>query len=320
MTPIVFSFAKPSPESTVASARIANFLAETIQAKQVWDAEIAAVEPDVLFIVNGAFAFCKYLPELAVAIRRTPRIIWVQNDYTIVPPKSDGAAESPFRKAFVERKAAGLPDLDYWTTIERNATLTDQSRYINWNSLTFEPITSGGPVTSQSLLYYGAFRNKRVAYFDRFFKQSTHSICISSTSQKFRDRYATEPNLLFSDGLVREEFYNFLSTYAYGLYLEDAPSHGTFMSPANRFYEMLSAGLPMLFQRESVNMMAKAGYDVLPYVIYSTRELREWLPKRDEVAAAQRQAWSVFDYRSCLRDSVLSRYSELADPNVDLFL
>jgi hypothetical protein len=311
MEAVVFSFSKPVHGSTVASARIANYLARTIKARQLWGKDIAEAQADVLFLVNGAFAFCDCLPELAIAIRRFPRVIWVQNDYTIVPPSAESAAQSPFRKAFVERRAAQLPDLEYWTTIDENVRLTPGGEYINWNSLTFEPLPAIQAVQQWQLLYYGAFRDKRVRYFDRYFKAPTYPVCVSSTSKKFVERYSQGERITFETGISRECFYEFLGRSGFGLYLEDAPSHKKYMSPANRFYEMLSAHLPMLFQSESVAMMRKAGYDVQPYVLYSTDELHALQARRDEIAQEQFEQWGLIDHRALLTQAVQQAYARL---------
>ena len=165
MKTAVFSFSKPSQGSTLASSRIAHFLAETINAPLVWDDSIAHVEWDVLFLINGSFHFCKHLEAVGKAVLKAKRIVWVQNDYTIAAPKPVSGAESCFRKAFVTRRRRGLPDMEFWTTVKRTAML-DDNVYINWNCLTYEPLPARTrndirKNNCRDLFYYGAFRAGR---------------------------------------------------------------------------------------------------------------------------------------------------------------
>jgi hypothetical protein len=97
-----------------------------------------------------------------------------------------------------------------------------------------------------------------------------------------------------------------------GLYLEDDRSHREFHSPANRFYEMLSAGLPMVFQPEAVLQMAVAGYDIAPYVAASGSDaLNRALRQREAIGAAQRAAWCA-DYVGALKKRVKKCYKEIS--------
>ena len=139
MKTAIFTFSKPTASSMVAGNHIARFLSVALQTEIYWDDQINQ-KWDVLYIVGGAFAFCKHLAAIGGAVEKAKRIIWVQNDYTIIPPKPESQAESPFRAAFRNRRNRGLPDMDYWTTIKKNATATPRSHYINFNQLTYDPL------------------------------------------------------------------------------------------------------------------------------------------------------------------------------------
>jgi hypothetical protein len=304
----IFCFSKPVEHSTVASNRIAHFLARTTEIDLCWDSGIAAQPLDLLFIVNGAYAFCNCLPAIGKAVEQARRVVWVQNDYTIVPPKSVSKAGSPFRAAFVHRATKKLAPVDYWTTVGKNAALTPNSAYINWNSLTYEPIPIKiDPIKRGVLFYYGAFRKGREKAFDRYFTNPPVATMVSSTSNKFFNKY---PNLYTVEGIERERFYPFLAEFGAGLYLEDEKSHVEFHSPANRFYEMLSAGLPILFQPEAEAMMLKAGIDIKESILYSPEAARDMLRYRDDMARVQRERWGR-DYRTELRTSVADEFAKL---------
>lgn len=299
MKTAVFSFINPSPKSMIASARIARFVAKTLDVPLVWDASIREMRLDLLILVNGAFSFCNVRDDVAVAVRRAKRIVWIQNDYMIYPPVHDGTAQSIFRRAFVRRNEKGLPRMDLWTTVEENASKTKASRYVNWNMLTALPkplkITRNH---ADNLLYYGSWRPGRGKSFDQYFKRRKMALAISSASKKFAERYPHAEHL----GVIpRDEFFHTLNAHGFGLYIEDSRSHRQFHSPANRFYEMLSAGLPMVFEPDSRGMLKKAGFDPKRYIVHDQRDIRRLMAERDDIARDQRDRWWR-PFRTELRD------------------
>lgn len=305
MKTAVFSFINPSPNSMIASARIARFVAEVLDVPLVWDESIRKTRWDLLILVNGAFSFCNVRDDVAVAVRKARRIVWIQNDYAIYPPVHDGVAESTFRRAFVRREEKGLPRMDLWTTIEERVDQTKYSRYVNWNMLTAlnRPLYID-PHARDDLFYYGSWRQYRDKSFDRFFAGKKMDVTISSASKKFVERY---PHAYIAGMVPRDEFYHELNMHGFGLYIEDARSHKQFHSPANRFYEMLSAGLPMLFEPESRTMLKKAGFDPKEFIVRNQRDVRGLLGSRRAIADIQRDAWWR-DFRGELTDRVLSVY------------
>lgn len=285
----VFSFINPSPNSMIASARIARFVAKTLDVPLVWDASIRDMRLDLLILVNGAFSFCNVRDDVAVAVRRAKRIVWIQNDYAIYPPVHDGSAKSIFRRAFVRRTEDGKPRMDLWTTIEENTSVTKSSRYVNWNALTALKTPMKINARSEAdLFYYGSFRSNRVRSFDQFLRSKKLPIALSSASKKFEERY---PHAHIVSTIPRDDFYPELNRHGFGLYIEDGRSHRQFHSPANRFYEMLSAGLPMVFEPESRTMLKKAGFDPKRYIVRDQRDIRRLMPERDDIAQEQRDRW-----------------------------
>lgn len=295
MQSCVFAFSKPAEGSKVASARIAHYIAKELKLPLVWDATVASEPLETLIIVNGAFAFCDCLPAIGAAVRAAKHVIWVQNDYTIVPPKITGGATSPFRAAFVQRAEAGLPHYDLWSTIAPAPAYARSkfNRYINWNALTYDyaPVPNQGSV-SGGVLYYGAYRQNREPAFYRYIRKAVvRTQVFTSAPSKFYElcRYGSETvDVLPSipENMMRQV----LSSAGLGLYIEDEKSHTEFHSPANRFYEMLSAELPMVFQPESAANLLKAGIDVSDFVVADGHEVATMLRKRAKLQSAQR-AW-----------------------------
>ena len=314
----IFSFVKVSDSSIVASVRIARFIRDVLQLPLVWDESIADEALDVLIIVNGAYAFAgnELLGALGQAIEEADRVIWVQNDYTVIPPKHTGNAESPFRKAFRVRYANGL-GVDYWTTVkmmtrpglsQSGHLVGDGSEYVNWNCLTVEdrPAPEERSATD-TMIYYGSYRVNREKYFDRYFRDPQVPVVISCPNSKFSDRYFN-PKIEFESKL--QDLYEYLGHFGLGLYIEDRLSHIQFHSPANRFYEMLSAHLPMVFQSESRNMMSEAGFDVSEFVAADIPTLME---KSADIGRTQRERWwpTVIASRTALGDTITNLWSKI---------
>ena len=299
----IFSFVKVSESSMIASVRIARFVSEVLNIPVCWDETIAEEPLDVLLIVNGAYAFSgnKLLAALGSAIENAGRVVWIQNDYTIIPPKCDSGAESPFRKAFRNRYDAKKPPPDYWTTVmdmsrpgvaKSGHRIGEQSHYINWNALTMEAAFKPKPfaqrISPEYMIYYGAYRKDREKYFERYFGSPMIPTLISCPTNKFRDEF-DHPLITHESKLV--DLYTYLGEFGLGLYLEDRLSHNAFHSPGNRFYEMLSAGLPMVFQPEAMRMMEKAGYDLQDWIIWNSGDAPKLLEQQEKIALDQRDVW-----------------------------
>lgn len=312
MKAAIFSFITCSEKSMVASVKAAFFLSKTLNLPLVDDETIELYETsDVLFIVNGAYAFCKHLEPLSHAIRGVKRIVWIQQDYTIVPPINDGDATSPFRKAFVDRRKAGKSHLEFWTTCEKESRLTSLSSLINWNALGFEE--EKPPLNKKDagdLFYYGSFRAGRTKAFDKFFNSPSLPITISSPTSRFEQKYSG-PNVRHVKKI--EDLHSELGRHGLGLYLEDAKSHSNFHSPPNRFYEMLSGGLPMVFQEEAGYTLRKAGYDPGDFLVSNAASVQRRMSRRAEILKEQQDRWWLKAAREKrdLKDKVLEAYNRL---------
>ena len=280
------------------STNIAIWLAKQTGLPLCWDEKILESDLDILLIVNGSFTFSKGLPVVAKAVLRAKRIIWLQNDYAIVPPKPVSTGMSPFRKAFRVRRKRGLPDIEYWTTVAPNAALPG-GRYFNWNAFFYAPPdkrelrAKGG----SDLFYYGYFRRLRQKALEYYLKDAPYPVTISSGSKEFLT-YGVEvvPRMLDLRSDLRQ--------HGLGLYVEDTRSHKEFHSPATRFYEMLGASLPIAFQPEAKKMLRRAGFDVRDFVARNAADIRYMLRHRTDIRQAQYELWCEKDYGRELRYDV----------------
>jgi hypothetical protein len=288
MKSAIYSFVAISDKSMVASVKVARFIRDELQLELTHDARTLAKDLDVLIIVNGAYAFAKHLQELHDAILGAGRIVWVQQDYSIVPPINNGQAQSPFRKAFVERREQGKPHLDFWTTCAKESTATPLSTLINWNCLSMlqKPLTPFA--THDDVAYYGSYRGGRRRAFDRFFKNPLVKMIISSPSKRFQEIYSST-NVRHVG--VQDDLLKWLGERAMGLYLEDEKSHREYHSPPNRFYEMLSAGVPMVFEEGAGPTLRRMNYNPAEYTVSKSLDIFRKLEQRDRISKEQREKW-----------------------------
>lgn len=303
MKAAIFSFVTISESSIVASVKLARFIRDQLKLPLLSKGDRIPTDLDVLIIINGAYAFAgsECLEALGASIVSATKIVWVQQDYTIVPPKDESGAESPFRKAFRIRHEKGMAPVDYWTTCESfskprktsSGHICGQgSRYVNWNLLAYNEsplIPVSDRVHRDELLYYGSFRKDRVKYFDRYFRSPSVHVAISAPNKKF-EIYGAK-NIRHIDKIDMSD----LSRYRLGLYLEDTKSHDSNHSPANRFYEMLGAGLGMVFQPEAARQLSKAGFDVDDYIVWLEDldgGFEKFFVMADDIAVNQRASWA----------------------------
>jgi len=297
----LFSFARIYEDSMVASQRIAMLISKELKVPITTDLNIDEQpdKVDLLLIINGAYGYCRCLNRLGPLVERSERVVWVQNDYWIIPPKAQSGAESPFRLAFRNRAAAGKDHIHYWTTIKDNVKATKYSSYVNWNALTLDDKVTESQIKARRVLagddvfYFGSWRDGRAKYFDRYFTNPIVNITISSPLVKGKNKFAEKyksPKIKHVDKIT-ENFYTYLGARGMGLYLEDRKSHSEYHSPPNRFYEMLSAGLPIVFQSESGSTLRQAGYNPEPYQADTSMALERIVRRRADIGKQQRAEW-----------------------------
>lgn len=311
---VVVHMTKCAPGSTVASARVARFIVETLGRDSpftlVDDRDGAhcvakAHTIDTLFIVNGPMAFCDFLPQLSLLVRMASRVVFVQQDYTIMPPKPESKAESPFRKVFADLQLRPI----FWTTVRKNVQ-TSKDQYINWNQLTYDPQEFKPMPADQHLLYYGAYREKREPLFKKYLANAPYDVHVSTTNLRGKKFKALDENILIIPPFSHIANIPMASA---SIYIEDPLSSKEFHSPANRFYEMLSAGIPLFFEASTLGMLAQAS--IFPrdsWVTYNSLDLykRMEILDLDTMRREQRELWDA-DYVDNLEMNVLNAWHDL---------
>jgi len=265
------------------SHTIAKFVSAQLDEPIIWNDDIAKGDSDVLFIIAGGMPFCGHLPALGKAVLQAKEIIYCTNDYkTTKLPDADTKAKTPFRASFRLRRKRGMNLPQRWSTI------AGDDAYVNWNALAWEPNFKWKYNRKYApLLYYGSWRKNRIPYFDLYFKDPPVFTVISNNSGRFEEAY---PKCEHLKSLPRENgsIVSALSNFGAGLYIEDPFMHGKFQSLACRFYEMLSAGLPIIFHAPCLPMLKEAGLNVKQNMLtHSPTDMNQLMMRRNSIAKDQ---------------------------------
>lgn len=196
--------------SLQASARLARFLSEELQAPLIDDAETMytfltaaghnlgniGTRDITCVMANGPIAFCGFRDEMGGhLLPNVERLVWVQQDYTITMPPHQSysrptVAETPFRKEFFS-----IPKVSLWSSCQdvlakrQNKwphTQHQDDEYVDWNALTYAPMGLGTEQLHSGVInevfYYGALRAGRMQAISRFLGGMKQCACTVSVS------------------------------------------------------------------------------------------------------------------------------------------
>lgn len=342
-----------------ASARVAAFLSAVFECPLVDDLESMLQfltgagfsqygERDLKIIfVNGPIAFCGFRDEMgAQLLPRTYAVWWVQQDYTITLPPNIAysrptSAETPFRQEF-----HAIPRVHLWSTcldvLGRRRTRTtpgfEMDEYVNWNALTYAPITGVEKPGINKIFYYGAMRAGRAGTLAKFFHDmpaDSATISVSNLNQATAMTWkhiagdnvtlrnpvkmsasvdVTSPsvNIWGQQPLIPE-----IALYRHSLYIADNDSNLAFHSLANRFYEVMSTPATALWlDAAGGHTYEKAGLRGWEdYAVDTHEDLLDKLKLKPatvaKVAADQREQWLQKDPYKALQRQVYKLKKEV---------
>lgn len=298
----VVNFTKCTATSITASNRIAKWLANRTEGVLIDDLKIARqlIESrsmiDVLFIVNGMFGFCDFRDEIIELTKRSKKIVWIGNDYAI---------RIPSQLKFIKTSAA---------LIAQYANFEGLPVYfpLDLNKLTYNHCTplSLPSVKYEGLLYYGAYRKQRASMFDKYLCQTgLYTVMVSTSSRNIGAFKQHNPNIRFMYNMPN--LLNTIGAFQATVYIHDDMPDDILLTPANRFYECLSAGLLMLFDRNTISTFDHAGININPWVVDSPADVAAALADHDELLKQQQDALRKRNYRAELDDEFSTIFSKL---------
>jgi hypothetical protein len=312
---------KVAKTTTIASARVAKFLADTLNCPLL-DGDTYGHKPnafDRVFYVNsmGAFAtpdFRVWMRDMAAAAKQ---VIYVQQDYTIHPISQ---TQKSFRARGWSHDFPFTRGPIIWTTVPE-FICKQGDHYVNWNALTYDPVEFVGD-RQAGIVYWGSFRQDRVESFKRYFwtdRYPIHLLCSTPVFNKFHDfcetgTQETGHGIFLVNGKPWKQIPD-LAAYRATVYIEDDKQHGEFHSLANRFYEALSAGQAIFIDSLALSTFEKAGLAVRPqWVVENAQDVERLLPYAEDIAQQQRGLWSKA-FRHALIGQIATAYNNL--PGID---
>jgi len=310
---VVVHMTKVMPNSTVASTRIATFISEQLccplldTTKKICNAKDA----ETVILVNGPSAFCEegLLDSLAELVATAKTFVWCSNDYTVYPATQIRTVldDNPDLRVLSWSATPEWPE--NFLARQTYMRILKDVRYINWNSLTYNPRPIPDSLQS-GLLYWGAYRQRRAKEFERFFETSMFPVKVSCTRAGGKKFEELDSRIELIPPLTAETWPAMTT-----LYIQDDLSSKFYTSPANRFYEALSAGIPMYFQPESATTFERAGFSIDRWVVNGPRELAISIQKEVEAGPnhsgrVQRELWG-HDFVGDLRIRLQELYKDL---------
>ena len=282
--PTIIYYPANANSGVVAGARIARWLERTIPGARMYDgktveqaADLMEKRPHNLFIINVPKPMVAKVEQAERVVRAADTLIWVQNDYAIQTPTPYTNGQSIFTRAFTERtKRKAGHKMQVWSScadrVERLMTMP--AHYVNWNALAYQFQEPPRPTIKRTdaMLYWGAYRPQRQKSFVKYFgvpedRESDGAefervviSCTKNGADKFYENTGAPRSSFVGPINVPGDLYSFACT----VYIEDEMSHKRFHSTANRFYEALSARLPILVDKSAVGTLQKAGFTVPP--------------------------------------------------------
>jgi len=236
---------------------------------------------ETLFVRTGPLVWCPYRDIVFDLVSHAKKVIFLQNDFAYREP----SCLTNLCKEIV-----------YWSSVREGA-----KRYIDWNRLSWNPITSLTPVNKvNGLFYYGSYRKGRIQYIKKYLENAPYPVVISTFGKKNISLFgsiAGNVRIMNPFDSIRQ-----LRAFTLSLYIEDTYSHKTYCSPANRFYECLSARLPMVFDKSCLATFNAVGLDISDYVVDSPKDVSLKLHTSEVIAHRQRATWYREYYKDCISD------------------
>jgi len=278
--------------SVAPTAMIAEFVSKQLQIPFIHD-KMSAIrhmdEYDILFVKYGILLYCDFRDELFELYEKAGRIINLENDYTMKPD---------YRLTKLNKSYEVWSNMP-WSVKKHGGA------YINWNMLTWERVERTDPKL-MGLGYYGSFRPDRAKYFVKYFQDAPYPVHISTYKRNALNFRDLNPKIkIYSPFRHRQQ----IQAFQMVLYIEDEFIHTHYNSPANRFYECLYNGVPLIFDASCRNTFKEAGYVIDPFVVDCQKDVEKALKKSHAIMALQHEQW-YRDYReilvTCFRKTVVN--------------
>ena len=153
----------------------------------------------------------------------------------------------------------------------RNKCASGQT-FVNLNALLAGNAPSKPQKKRYGAIYYGRWRQDRLVYFARYLQDAAYL----STSPKNMKVFAAHGcNPRYARAMSWEAGRETLRLFSASLYIEDVYTHTHYNCPANRYYEAIKCGVPMLTQAEAMGTWDRYGLGIDDWrIVRNAAEMR----------------------------------------------
>jgi len=258
--------------------------------------EIPSLKDEEVFkIGNSMFLGSEIFDALKERLQECNRAVLITDDYTTPPPtqvRQGIAGKDNVMLTTCPNIYDHVNHKTVWSSWIRNVI------YVNWNLATWHPQPLREPELIGKLFYYGAFREGRVPYFEKYLNNPYTVISTTPKGEDKLEEYCYDS--VFTQRIQTTDLWKASMT----VYMEDIGSHKIYSSPANRFWECLSNGVAMLIDRNAVHTLQEFGLDVPDrWIVDTTAEVESQLANWKAIREEQRELWQA-DYRGQLIEQI----------------
>lgn len=139
--------------------------------------------------------------------------------------------------------------------------------FVNLNALLAGQPPGKKAVPKYGAIYYGRWREDRATYFSRYLVGNVF-LSTSPKNMKIFSAHGCKPR--YARAMSWDSGRETLRLFAASLYIEDKFTHSHYNCPANRYYEALRCGTPILTQPEAQATWDKYGLDMPPWRVVHT--------------------------------------------------
>jgi hypothetical protein len=233
----------------------------------------------VINIGNHQYFGSEILNKVAEKLGSVKRTVFFMDDYQSPPP-------TQLRKAVLD--ASNILITNIQDVSNRRCLNHFQPEFVDLNKLSFHLLSLKDPLYKRSFIYWGSYRKGREDYYYKYFKPNLYPTYVSSSirgHKKFESAY------LDYRYLEKLNLPDDLQKYGFTVYMKDDKQPK--ICPANRFYESISAGLPIFFERNCLQ-----DFENVPeaYIMDSPENIP--LNNLNQIQVEQRKLWGNRDYRT----------------------
>ena len=271
-------------------AQLGDLMSQYMKIPLVTEANWAGFkEPfDTVYLLAGSFGYCNFRLFVEEAMWTCKKFVFIQNDYRY--PLANQLKNILKLKPEIE--------VEWWATSPEyqpcrgNAFFKVKPKFFDMNKIVWNPIAFADRFYREGLLYYGNARPDRVDTLMKYLETGLYPVSISATRRDLWRWYYLFKNKVPARFVTAFESLEEIQKYQMALFAVDDISQHQYETPSTKFYECLSAGIPMLFDVKCNYTFKTAGFDISKWIISQPEDVVSRLHDWDTIRKEQRNLLS----------------------------